>query len=357
MPPSRDAIRRAGITALMRAATAHVLAAERRDKPKENPVQLAERMWSGDRDVAMLVRGAVSPTSTSSASALLQTLTQFFIEALASVSAGAILLPMTLQLRFDHSAAISVSSFVAEASGGFVGENMPIPSRSLLAQPLLLDPSKLATISSFTEEMLAASGGNAEKMIADVLTRSVGLALDAAMFDANPAVAEVRPAGLLNGVDASTASAEANATDAMIADIETLTGIVAAVSGTEPIVLVAAPARAKIMPLRSVALALNQSFIILPSSAVAADDLIAIAPQAIVSAADGAPEISVSRETVLHMEDSNPENIGSVGTPAVVAAPARSMFQSAVVALKCRMEVTFAKRDPRACAWLTTSAW
>ena len=40
-------------------------------------------------------------------------------------------------------------------------------------------------------------------MIADVLTRSVGLTLDAVLFDANPAVAEVRPAGLRNGVVAS----------------------------------------------------------------------------------------------------------------------------------------------------------
>jgi hypothetical protein len=50
--------------------------------------------------------------------------------------AGAILLQRTLQLSFDHNAVISVPSFVADASGGFVGEGLPIPARSLLAQPV-----------------------------------------------------------------------------------------------------------------------------------------------------------------------------------------------------------------------------
>ena len=62
----------------------------------------------------------------------------------------------------------------------------------------------------------------------------------------------------------------------MIADIETLIAVVAAISGTEPIVLIAAPARAKTMPLRALALALNSSsFIVLPSAALAPGDLIA----------------------------------------------------------------------------------
>jgi hypothetical protein len=155
--PDPSALRRAGLTALMRTATAHVLAAERRDSPRQDPVKLAERMWPGDRDVGLLVRGAVSPTTTTSASALLTTLTQFFIEALAPVSAGALLLPRTLQLSFDGNAVISVPSFTADAAsgGGFVGEGQPISARSLLAQLLQLDPSKLSTISGMTEEMVA----------------------------------------------------------------------------------------------------------------------------------------------------------------------------------------------------------
>jgi hypothetical protein len=358
--PDPLAQQREGITTLMRAATAHVLGCERRDKPHEDPAKVAARMWKGDNDVALLTKGAVSPTSTASAAALLTTLTEYFIQSLASVAAGAILIQHSLQLSFDGAAAISVPGFVADASGGsFVGESQPIPSRSLVAQPVLLDPSKLATISGFTEEMIAASGDNAEKMIEDVLTRSVGLALDAALFDANPAIAEVRPAGLRNGVAACTATAGTGTdpTEAMIADVSTLTAVVATVSGTEPIILIAAPARARTMPLRSVALsAAASSYIILPSAALAPGDLIAVAPKAIVSAMDSVPEISARRETVLHFDDT-PANIGSAGTPPVVAAPVQSMWQTDCVALRCRLPAAWARRHPNSVAWLTATAW
>ena len=352
--PDPSALRRAGISALMRAATAQALACERHDKARENPVRIAERMWPGDRDTALLTKGAVSPTTMGNASALAH-LTTHFIASLAPVSAAAILLERTLQLSFDGAGTISVPGFIADASGAsFVGEGAPIPVRSLLASPLLLDPSKLATISALSNEVIAGSAGNAQKMVEDVLTRSVGLALDAAMFDANPAVSEVRPAGLRNGVAASTASALTNPADAMVADIKTLVAIVAPVAGTEPIVLIASPARAKTMPLHLVAL--EDSFIVLPSNAIAAGDLLAIAPSALVSVVDGVPEISVSRETVLHMSDA-PTNIGMTGTPPTMAVPTQSLFQSDVLALRCRMFATWAKRDPRAVAWLTTTNW
>ncbi len=353
MPPSADALRRAGITTLSRAAVAQIVA----KVDGGSPERIAERMWPGDRDVGLLTRAGVAPISTTSASALMRTLTEYLIASLSGISAAAILLAKTMQLSFAGSAVISVPSFVADASGSsFVGEGMPIPARSLLAQPLLLTPSKLATISALTSEMANASGGNAEKMIGDVLMRSTGLALDAALFDANAAVAEVRPAGLRNGVAASTASAATDPTDAMIADIATLTAVVAAVAGTEPVVLIGAPARARTMPLRSVALAMDTSFIILPSSAIAPGDLIAIAPGAIVSATDSVPEISVSRESVLHME-TNPQQLVSAGTPPVVAAPQQSLFQSDALALKCRLPITWGRRDPRAVSWLTATGW
>jgi hypothetical protein len=46
----------------------------------------------------------------------------------------------------------------------------------------ILEPRKLAAIVTLTEEMLASS--NAEALVTDAVTRSVGLALDAALFDA-----------------------------------------------------------------------------------------------------------------------------------------------------------------------------
>ncbi|MET4313545.1 phage major capsid protein [Bradyrhizobium sp. RT4b] len=351
MPPTHIERRRNAVASLIRTATAHVLAAERRDKPKEDPARLAEKLWPNDRDVGMLIRGAVSTTTTTSAAAVLTTLTEYLIASLSPAYAGATLLAQTLQLSFDGAATISVPGFVADASGAsFVREGAPIPARSLMAKPLLLDPSKLATISALTNEVINGSAGNAQKLVEDVLMRSVGLALDAALFDANPAIAETRPAGLRWNIAAETASGATDPTEAMLADIGALLGIVSAVAGNTPLVLVAAPARAIMLKLRSPR---ELPVTVLASSAVADADLIAIAPVGIVSASDSAPEISVSRETVLHMDDA-PTNIGEA---AGVAAPSISMFQTDVLALRCRMEATWARRHDAAVAWLSAGGW
>ena len=146
-----------------------------------------------------------------------------------------------------------------------------------MAAPLLLDPSKLATITPFTAEMVSGSADNTQAMIEDALTRSVGLGLDVALFDSNPAIPETRPAGLRNGIVALIASAETNPTDAMLADIATVAGAVAPVAGNTPIILVANPVRALMLRLRAPR---ELPVTVLASSAIAPADLIAVTTRA-----------------------------------------------------------------------------
>ena len=140
----------------------------------------------------------------------------------------------------------------------------------------LLEPRKLAVIVALAAEMLA--GSNAEALVTDALTRATGLAIDAALFDFE-AADEVRAAGLRHGIAASTASTATSADTAMIEDLATLAGQVAVVGG--PITFVTSPARAVVISL----LAHRElPFTVLGSPAVAADDLIAVATQCVVSA-------------------------------------------------------------------------
>jgi hypothetical protein len=90
------------------------------------------------------------------------------------------------------------------------------------------------------------------------------------------------------------------------------------------------------------------------TSAAVGNDVLAVAPEAICSAFAAIPEVSSSIETTLHLSDT-PVDIGTPGTPPVVAAPVKSMFQTDSVALKLQLEASWAKRDPRALAWLTPS--
>ena len=138
--PDRDAIRRAGITALMRTATAHLLGAERRDKPSEDPVKIAQRMFPNDRDVALLTRGAghanVDRQRQRAADDVdASTSSSRFRPSLLAL----VLLPKTLQLTYgDGAAAISVPAFVASASGaGYGQQGAPIPVHALLASATL----------------------------------------------------------------------------------------------------------------------------------------------------------------------------------------------------------------------------
>ena len=293
--PDPSALRRAGVTALARTAVAHLLA----KIDGGNPGQMAEKMFPGDGDVALLSKGAVATTTTGNMPALVQTLVADFIASLGGVSAGAVLLGQSLQLKFDGNGAISIPTFVADAAlVSFVREGYPIPARSLTGAPVLLDPSKLAVIVTLTNEVVTGSAGNAVKMVEDVLTRSTGLALDVALLDDQPAIDEVRPAGLRHNISALSASGSTDPAVAMASDVGAVLGAVSAVVGNVPPILIAAPARATMLRLsgkdgvRSTA--------ILASSALPADVLVAIAPNAVVSATDSIPQISVSFDTAVH---------------------------------------------------------
>ena len=80
--------------------------------------------------------------------------------------------------------------------------------------------------------------------------------------------------------------------------------------------------------------------------------MLVIAPAAIVCAISPEPEIEVANAATLHM-DSAPLQIVNGGAPA---APHKSMWQTATVALKLRWPVTWALRDPRGVNWVTP-AW
>jgi hypothetical protein len=132
----------------------------------------------------------------------------------------------------------------------------------------------------------------------------------------------------------------------MIEDLATLAGQVAVVGG--PITFVTSPARAVVISL----LAHRElPFTVLGSPAFAADDLIAVATQCVVSATDAVPEISSSRSATVHMDD----DPAPIATGGAVAAPARSLWQTATIGIKLRFNASWALRDPRGLAWLTTT--
>jgi hypothetical protein len=82
--------------------------------------------------------------------------------------------------------------------------------------------------------------------------------------------------------------------------------------------------------------------------------VIAIATQGLASATDAVPELSSSRMATVNMDTAPLPIVDAGGT---VAAPTRSFWQTDTVGIKLGFGASWALRDPRALAWLSTTQW
>jgi hypothetical protein len=263
------------------------------------------------------------------------------IEALGAASAGGEVLRQSFTVNFDGAGEVLVPGLVVDVTdASFVAEGAPIPVETIPTSNKSLLPHKIASIAVLTAEMI--EGSNAERIIGEALTRAAGLALDAALFDSTAASA-ARPAGIRNGIAATTPSNNADPTQAAIEDIVALVNSVAVVGGRGPFIVVANVGR--ILSLTGRMTQVSDDVIIVGSSAVG-NDLIAIAPAGI-AAAISPPQLELSNHATVHLEDTSPADLGT--SPA----PMKSMFQTHSYALKSRLPATWVVRDSRAVAWLT----
>ena len=138
----------------------------------------------------------------------------------------------------------------------------------------------------------------------------------------------------------------------MLEDIGTVTDGVADVAGNAPIVLIAAPSRARRLKLRF--RGVDTGFAVLGSAAVGANELIAIASNGLASAVDPTPSFSSSIATALVM-DTAAGNLVNSGNPT--AGTAQSMFHVDCVALKLRLIVSWGLRTAGALAWVEDVIW
>ena len=206
-----------------------------------------------------------------------------------------------------------------------------------------LTPAKFAVIVLISNEMINSS--NAESLIRTALLEATGPSLDRRLFDANPAVADTRPAGLLNGISPLTATT-GGGYSAMIGDLVKLASAVAPKAGNGGITLIAAPSQAV-----SAALQLVQGspWPLLTSTSLPAGTIIAVANAGIVAAAGAAPEIDTTSAASVVM-DTAPGAIMAGGT-------VRAAFQTDTTGLRLRFPISWAVRDPGAIAFIQSTTW
>jgi hypothetical protein len=322
----RSEQREKGTTSITRAVIGEARSQFTNDR---SPARLVRATWGTDRDaLAIVTRAASSPAMTGTtgwAAELAQTRAEDMLAMLAPLSAGAKLLGMGTTLLFAGANKITFPAFNPPSASNvsFVAQGAAIPVRQLTstAGTTSLDPRKLAVIFVLTREMLDSS--NAEALVRMVVTESVSLALDAALFSSTAGDA-VRPPGLLFGVSAITATAGGGSA-AMQKDISALVSAVSPVAGLD-IALVTDPGTATRLMMGTLRLDLP----VLATNSVAAGTVIAVGLPALVSATAERPTIDATRDAEVQMDTA------PVGDISTAVGPVRSIFQSDSVGLTSR---------------------
>jgi len=326
-------------TYLHRAAAVHV----RRHVTNETLEKSASKLFGDDRVTPFVLRGAVSPATTTGATWAAPIAGQAvddFVVSIETLSAAAGLIQRGMKLDLTGFAQIKLPRRTRDlsAAGSWVNEGSPIRVRNLsITAGSTIEPRKMGVIVGFTREI--AESSNLETVARATISEAAAQVLDATMFDANAGDA-TRPPGLLNGVAPLTPTAGGGA-NAFAADVKQLVGALAAAgAGLAPVIVCAAQQAASI----KVAAGPQFDVPVLPSAALVAGTVIMVEPSSFVSGFDSVPEFQTSSAGLLHFEDTTPADISA--PPSAVAAPVKSMFQTDSFALKTILRAAWGMRAP-----------
>lgn len=297
--------------------------------------EAAQSLFGADPAISAVLRATVSPHTTADTEAASTAALDTLLADLAPISAAAALFARAgTRLDFEgrRLASVTLPTIDANMVSTWIEEADPIPVQVPDLGSTSIAPRKLASISVLTEELLRRSNAQAST---ELLFRiAAATALDTAMFDAG-AASTARPAGLRNGV---TPIAGMPGGD-MVALQADLTAIISALSAiSSDIAIVMHPTRALALQIMAPALTVP----ILQTSHITPTTIIGIALPALV-VGGGTLEIDAARHVTVHMSDTPGEIVPDGGA---VSDPIRSTWQTATVALRSIMEVTWGLRAP-----------
>jgi HK97 family phage prohead protease/HK97 family phage major capsid protein len=322
----------------------------------------------------LILRAASAPAMTTVTGWAAELVQQTYTDLMPLLFPQAILTRLAgrgLALSFGRAGRIIIPtrSRTPTIAGSFVGEGLAIPVRQGAFTTQTLVPKKLAVISVWTKEMDDHSIPAIEGLIREAIQQDTSVAIDTVLLDANPATV-IRPAGLLNGVAATTATAGGGLA-ALIGDIKALiSALTTSTYGNlrSPVWLMnpsdvlsatlASAVNTGIFPFRDEVRggALN-TIPIIDSATVPAKTMILIDAADFVVAGGEAPRLEISDQATLHMEDTAPADLVGPGSPGVVASPQRSLFQTDSLALRMLLPLNWLQRRAGTVAWTSSVTW
>jgi hypothetical protein len=243
-------------------------------------------------------------------------------------------------------------------SVGWVGEAAPAPVTSAAFNAVFLTWSKVYALSILSDEIIRFSNPAAEALVQADLIKATAQGIDTTFLGAAAAVANVSPAGMMNG--AAAVAATGTDYESLRKDVQALLApAIAANYNLQTAVLVMSPARAlaigsMLTPLGVLAfpnLTMEGGYLmglkVITSNNVAGTVIQLLVQDEIFLSEDAGPQIDISREASIIM-DSNPA--GAVSTPV-------SMFPNGLVAIRIGQFINWAKRRNLAAAQITGAAY
>jgi hypothetical protein len=334
----RSAVQERSMQALTRAC---ISVAYARLNPGSSSRAILQR-WGDEADrVERVMKAASTPAMTTTWGSQFATISVALLSNLIGSSAAADLFGRAIALTFNGAAQINMPVLtIAQANFVKQGDAIPVIAGNVAIQTTLL-PYKFAVITALTREMVESS--NAEQLVRIALLEATGPALDAKLFDANPAITDLRPGGLLFGVTPLTPTT-GGGFDAMVGDLSKLAASVAGKAGNNGFCYVASPKQAVSIGLST----LRDVAPVLVSTTLAAGTIICVANNGVVFAADD-PVIDTTTAASWH-SDTAPVPIGT--TPPVYTA-----FQKDILGLRLKWPIAWAVRDPAAVAVMNSVTW
>jgi hypothetical protein len=195
---------------------------------------------------------------------------------------------------------------------------------------------------------------NIESLIRSVMAFDTSVAIDGVLLG-TAAGSAIQPAGILFGVSGTTATAGGGLA-AFAGDVRALA---LAIEATGPLldpVLIMSSSSALLLNVLSAQGGAGDMPII-ASPNVPQKQLIMLDAANFASGEGDTPDISTSKEALLHEEDTTPLAITTVGTPNTFAAPTRSVYQTACVAIRLLQDVSWVMTRTGRVAFVNVVSW
>jgi hypothetical protein len=313
---------------------------------------VARQHFADDRELGQLIamKAAIAPAQTG--------VTGWAAE-LAAITIADVadnLLPATAlsQLRgiglaysFAEGSIVRTPVHTPTPSGAFIAEGGAIPAGPLIITALTLKPRKAPAICAITKELMNGSPLNVELSLKTLLAEDVGLMIDGILLG-NAAATTEQPPGLLFGLTplAPTAGGGVNA---LLGDVKAL---MAAIAPSVRPVLVMSAGQAVTFSVLAPAAAVP----VITAPYLAAGTVIALDAAAFASAL-GVPDFSIDENPTVHMSDTPLALVTGAQGAGVVAAPLRSLWQTACIGLRTLVDCDWQLRRAGAVAVVTGMTW